>query len=307
MGSILAVEEAAEQDPVELDNGILNIVPEENIAPDIPQEETKDIPSESKRIRAIQLENKIVEEMTRAIEQERQNMQNEEQRVKEGKGIGFKIRMSEFYRDLSRIQKLVESLRKMSQENAQEKFIILQQLRAERERLMQKKKEGYYLKCSREDDSQLQTELFSFKIQKKEEESSPIHERKEGNVLQEKEDESEEVVKREEGPTKEEKEESSLDSVRSSTLELKRNSNVEQKLKKLLTTESLENPNIPKIEDATQELDNGFNWKNHDTSVPNNLVYRSPPLLAVESRRNRVVLNNWSNPLRRFLEEQKKL
>jgi len=112
MGSILAVEEAAEQDPVELDNGILNIVPEENIAPDIPQEETKDIPSESKRIRAIQLENKIVEEMTRAIEQERQNMQNEEQRVKEGKGIGFKIRMSEFYRDLSRIQKLVESLRK---------------------------------------------------------------------------------------------------------------------------------------------------------------------------------------------------
>lgn len=63
-----------------------------------------------------------------------------------------------------------------------------------------------------------------------------------------------------------------------------------------------EKPNIPK-EDATQELDNGFSCKNLVVSSAN----VGFPLLVDERRKDRIVLNNWSNPLKRFLEEQKNM
>ncbi len=61
-------------------------------------EESRDEPSEAKRIREKQLEDKIIDEISRAIEMEKHLMQREEERVNEGKGIGFKIRMGDFYR-----------------------------------------------------------------------------------------------------------------------------------------------------------------------------------------------------------------
>lgn len=96
----------------------------------------------------------------------------------------------------------------MSEENAQEKFFVLQQLRAERESLMQKKKDGFYLMYSREGDSHLQTEGLSSIDQKKEGKSFSKHEDKNGKVWQD-----EEADNTEEGVKQEKEEEPSLESV----------------------------------------------------------------------------------------------
>jgi hypothetical protein len=57
----------------------------------------KDQPSEIKRMQEKQEDN-LVDEISRAIELERINVLHEDQRVKEGKGIGFRMRISEFNR-----------------------------------------------------------------------------------------------------------------------------------------------------------------------------------------------------------------
>ena len=58
----------------------------------------------------------------------------------------------------------MESLRNMSKENAKEKFLVMEELRNERDFLMERKKEGYYLMYTKTSDSGFQTEDLNVKI-----------------------------------------------------------------------------------------------------------------------------------------------
>ena len=75
-----------------------HILKQTEIIPDLTVEELRDEPNETNRIKEKQLEDKIIEEITRVIEMEKQFMQIEEERINDGKGIGFKMRMGDFYR-----------------------------------------------------------------------------------------------------------------------------------------------------------------------------------------------------------------